>query len=52
MQGQPLMMHASAANYLSTDRELRCEDDESVDVSLVPEPTVDAAPPPVAPRRR
>jgi serine/threonine protein kinase len=36
--GQSVMMHASAASYLSTDRELRCEQDEVVVVSLEHEP--------------
>jgi serine/threonine-protein kinase len=36
--GQPVTMHASAAHYRSADRELRCDGDESVEMSLEPEP--------------
>jgi serine/threonine protein kinase len=36
--GQSVRMHASAAHYLSTDRELLCEQDETIEVALEPEP--------------
>jgi serine/threonine protein kinase len=51
--GQSVMMHASAANYLSADRELRCEQDETVEVTLAPEASGESmdASPPVAKKR-
>lgn len=39
MHGQRVTMHASAAHYLSADRDLSCERDEKVEVVLEPEPT-------------
>jgi hypothetical protein len=41
MHGQRVTMHASAAHYLSADRELSCERDEKVEVVLESEPTPD-----------
>ncbi|MDB5213556.1 MAG: serine/threonine protein kinase [Myxococcaceae bacterium] len=46
--GQRIMMHASAAHFVSTDRELNCERDESIELSLQPEPTVAMPNPPAA----
>jgi serine/threonine protein kinase len=40
IQGQHVTMHVSAAHYLSTDRELICDKDETIEVALEPEPTV------------
>ena len=39
IQGQHVTMHVSAAHYLSTDRELICDKDETIEVALEPEPT-------------
>jgi hypothetical protein len=54
IQGQHVTMHVSAAHYLSTDRELICDKDETIEVALEPEPA--AAPsasekPPPRPQR-
>ena len=38
IQGQHVTMHVSAAHYLSTDRELTCDKDETIEVALEPEP--------------
>ena len=38
IQGQHVTMHVSAAHYLSTDRELVCDKDETIEVALEPEP--------------
>jgi serine/threonine protein kinase len=46
--GQRILMHASAAHFVSSDRELRCEQDESIELSLQPEPTVAQPNPPAA----
>jgi serine/threonine-protein kinase len=46
--GQRIMMHASAARFVSSDRELRCEQDESIELALQPEPTVAQPNPPAA----
>jgi serine/threonine-protein kinase len=46
--GQRIMMHASAAHFVSTDRELSCERDESIELSLQPEPTAAQPNPPAA----
>ena len=55
--GQPVTMHASATNYMSADRELRCEQDETIEVALEHEVPVVASgsasgkpPPPPPPR--
>jgi serine/threonine protein kinase len=48
VHGQRIMMHASAAHFVSTDRELTCERDESIELSLQPEPTVAMPNPPAA----
>ena len=42
-QGQSVTMHASAAHYLSADRELLCEKDEIIEVTLEPEPAPSAS---------
>ena len=36
--GQRITVHGSAAHYSSTDRELDCERDESIELVLLPEP--------------
>jgi serine/threonine-protein kinase len=52
IQGQHVTMHISAAHYLSTDRELTCDKDETIEVALEPEPAPSASvPPPHAPPR-
>jgi hypothetical protein len=48
VHGQRIMMHASAAHFVSTDRELSCERDESIELSLQPEPTAALPNPPAA----
>lgn len=48
VHGQRIMMHASAAHFVSTDRELTCERDESIELSLQPEPTLALPNPPAA----
>lgn len=53
--GLTVTMHASAAHYRSADREIRCEGDESIEVSLEPEPAAEpsaSAAPSAAPIRR
>lgn len=51
-EGQTVMMHASAAHYLSTDRELRCEKDETIEVALEPEPAPSASTSAAAPPKK
>jgi serine/threonine-protein kinase len=41
--GQAVTMHASAGNYISTDRELKCEQDETIEVALEHEPVAPAS---------
>jgi serine/threonine protein kinase len=48
VHGQRAMMHASAAHFVSSERELRCESDESIELSLQPEPTIAQPNPPAA----
>jgi serine/threonine-protein kinase len=48
VHGQRVIMHASAAHFVSTDRELACERDESIELSLQPEPTAAMPTPPAA----
>ena len=45
IQGQHVTMHVSAAHYLSTDRELTCDKDETIEVALEPEPLTSASVP-------
>jgi serine/threonine-protein kinase len=49
IQGQHVTMHVSAAHYLSTDRELTCDKDETIEVALEPEPAPSASAPPGPP---
>ena len=52
IEGQHVTMHVSAAHYLSTDRELVCDKNETIEIALEPEPAPSAsAPPPPPPRR-
>jgi serine/threonine-protein kinase len=52
--GEPLTMHASAAHFVSADRTINCTGDETIYLTLAPEPTTEpsasassaAAPPP------
>jgi hypothetical protein len=45
IEGQHVTMHISAAHYLSTDRELTCDKDETIEVALEPEPAPSASVP-------
>ena len=55
IEGQHVTMHVSAAHYLSTDRELVCDKDETIELALEPEPALApsaSGPPPRTPPPR
>jgi serine/threonine-protein kinase len=53
IEGQHVTMHVSAAHYLSTDRELICDKNETIEIALEPEPAPSASvAPPAPPIRR